>query len=37
MFTGITPTEEMAEAHAGMLEQAAQEMNLLPTGGTSDE
>jgi cytochrome b subunit of formate dehydrogenase len=33
MFTGDTPTEELAEGHSGMVEQVAQELKLaLPPG-----
>ena len=37
MFTGNTPAEEMAEAHAGMLEDAARKLNFNLTGGTHHE
>ncbi len=37
MFTGITPPDEMADAHAGMLERVARELGVTPTGGPSHE
>jgi cytochrome b subunit of formate dehydrogenase len=33
MFTGATPPDEMAEAHAGMLEETAGKLSLASSGG----
>lgn len=37
MFNGDTPAEEMAEAHAGMLEKAAHDMTVESEGGLAHE
>jgi hypothetical protein len=30
MFTGETPVEELAESHAGMLTEVAQQISAIP-------
>ena len=37
MFTGNTSSEELVDAHAGMIEEVARQMKLAPTGGTGHE
>ena len=37
MLTGDTPVEEMAEGHAGMLDQVASELNLAQPGEASHD
>jgi hypothetical protein len=32
MTTGVTPVEELAEAHSGMLHEVAQKLGVEPAG-----